>query len=102
MIVVSFVVQKLLAHRPPRAVTPTSSISDHLLNQVGSTGKINPNMLQNSGMVEELSQVTGMNPTLATKSLNTAFAMVGKQAALKVARIPTPARKASGGVKRSI
>ncbi len=101
MIVVSFVLQKLLAHHPTSGRNSTQFDLDQMLNQLNSSGKLDPNLLKNSGMVEELSQVTGMNPTLATKSLNTAFAMVGKRA-LKVAASPTPARKASGGVKRSV
>jgi len=98
MIVVSFVLQKILAHHPTSGRNSTQFNLDQLLNQVGS-GKLDPKMLQNSGMVEELSQVTGMNQALAAKSLNTAFTMVGKRA-MKVAS-PSPVRKATGGVKKS-
>jgi hypothetical protein len=55
-------------------------------------------MLKNSGMVEELSHATGMDQAMATKSLNTAFTMVGKHA-LQVTS-PTPTRQAAGGVKK--
>jgi len=80
MIVVSFVLQKLLAHHPTSGRDSTQFDLDDLFNQVGSTGKINPNMLQNSGMVEELSRVTGMDQATAAKSLNTAFTMVSNRA----------------------
>ena len=98
VIVVSFVLEKLLAHHPTSGRNSTQFDLDQLLNQL-STGKLDPNMIKNSGMVEELSQVTGMNQTMAAKSLNTAFTMVGKRA-LTVAGSP-PARTASGGVKRA-
>jgi len=98
MIVVSFVLQKLLAHHPTSGRDSTQFDLDQLLNQL-NTGKLDPNMIKSSGMVEELSQVTGMNQTMAAKSLNTAFTMVGKRA-LTVASTP-PARTASGGVKRA-
>ena len=100
MIVVSFVLQKMLAHHPTSGRDSTQLNLDQMLSQLNSSGKLNPNLLQNSGMVEELSQVTGMNQAMAAKSLNTAFTMVGNHA-LKVAASPTTARKASGGVKRA-
>jgi hypothetical protein len=100
MIVVSFVLQKMLAHHPTSGRDSTQLNLDQMLNQLNSSGKLNPNLMQNSGMVEELSQVTGMNQAMAAKSLNTAFTMVGNHA-LKVAASPTTARKASDGVKRA-
>ena len=87
MIVVSFVLQKMLAHHPTSGRDSTQFDLDDLFNQVGTTGKINPAMLQNSGMVEELSRATGMDQATAAKSLNTAFTMVG-QRALKTAGKP--------------
>lgn len=99
MIVVSYVLQKLLAHHPTSGRDSTQFDLDQMLSQLNSSGKLDPNLLKNSGMVEELSQVSGMNPAMATKSLNTAFAMVGKRA-IKVAS-PTPVRKASSGVKKT-
>jgi hypothetical protein len=80
MIVVSFVLQKMLAHHPTSGRDSTQFDLDDLFNQVGTTGKINPNMLQTSGMVDELSRVTGMDQATAAKSLNTAFTMVGNRA----------------------
>ena len=98
LIVVSFVLQKLLAHHPTSGRDSTQFNLDQMLNQL-NTGKLDPNMIKNSGMVEELSKATGMNQAMAAKSLNTAFTMVGKRA-LTVASTP-PARTASGGVKRA-
>jgi hypothetical protein len=100
MIVVSFVVQKMLAHHPTSGRDSTQFNLDDLLNQVGSTGKVNPGMLQNSGMVDELARATGLDQATAAKSLNTAFTMIG-QRALNAASPSTP-RKATGGMKKSI
>lgn len=98
MIVVSFVLEKLLAHHPTSGRDSTQFDLDQMLNQLNS-GKLDPKIIKNSGMVEELSKATGMNQAMAAKSLNTAFTMVGKRA-LTVASTP-PARTASGGVKRA-
>jgi hypothetical protein len=95
MIVVSFVLQKMLAHHPTSGRDSTQFDLDDLFNQVGSTGKINPNMLQTSGMVEELSRVTGMDQATAAKSLNTAFTMVGQRAL-------QAAGKSTGGTAKSV
>jgi hypothetical protein len=99
MIVVSFVLQKLLAHHPTSGRDSTQFNLDQMLSQLNS-GKLDPNMIKTSGMVEELSRATGMNQAMATKSLNTAFTMVGKRA-LKAAGTSAPSRKASGGMKRA-
>lgn len=80
MIVVSFVVQKMLAHHPTSGRDSNQFDLDDLLNQVGSTGKVNPGMLQNSGMVDELARVSGLDKATAAKSLDAAFSMVGKRA----------------------
>ncbi len=79
MIVVSFVVQKMLAHHPTSGRDSTQFNLDDLLKQVGS-GKINQGMLQNSGMVDELSRATGLDHVTATKSLDAAFKLVGNKA----------------------
>lgn len=79
MVVISFVLQKLLAHHPTSGRDSTQFNIDDMFSQLGS-GKLDPNMIRNSGMVEELSRVTGMDQATATKSLNTAFAMVGQRA----------------------
>lgn len=101
MIVVSFVLQKLLAHHPTSGRDSTQFDLDNLFGQLGS-GKLDPSMLQNSGMVEELSRATGMDRHTATKSLNAAFSMVGRHA-LKSAAKPaggTAKDATSSGRKR--
>lgn len=92
MIVVSFVVQKMLAHHPTSGRDSTQFNLDDLLNQVGTSGKVNPGMLQNSGMVNELAHATGLDQATAAKSLNAAFTLVG-QRALNAA---SPSPSASG------
>lgn len=93
MIVVSFVLQKMLAHHPTSGRDSNQFNLDDLLGQVGS-GKLDPNMLQSSGMVEELAKVTGMDKGTAAKSLNTAFTLVG-QRALQAASAPSPSPAAA-------
>ncbi len=79
MIVVSFVVQKILARHPTSGRDSTQFNLDDLLNQVGS-GKINPGMLQNSGMVDELARTTGLDHAAASKNLDAVFTLVSKRA----------------------
>lgn len=78
MIVVSFVAHKLLAHHPTSGRDSNTFDLDDLLGQMNS-GKINSNTLYDSGMVNEISQMTGMNEAQATKTLNTTLSMFGKQ-----------------------
>jgi hypothetical protein len=78
MIVVSFVAHKLLAHHPTSGRDSNSFNLDEMLQQMGS-GKIDSNMLHNSGMVREISAKTGLDEATAVKSLNAAFSMFGKQ-----------------------
>ncbi len=78
-VVISFVLQKLLAHHPTSGRDSTQFNIDDLFGQLGS-GKLDPTTLKNSGMVDELASVTGMDRAQARKSLNTAFAMVGRRA----------------------
>lgn len=98
MVVISFVLQKLLAHHPTSGRDSTQFDLDDLFNQLSATGKINPNILQNSGMVEELSRLTGLDQATATKSLNTAFTMVG-QRALHAAAKPISSKPAGRTLK---
>jgi hypothetical protein len=77
MIVVSFVVHKLLSHHPTSGRDSNSFELDDMLKQM-SSGKIDPNILQNSGMINELSRSTGLDQDTAAKSLETAFSMFGK------------------------
>ncbi|HCR72210.1 MAG TPA: hypothetical protein DIW23_12250 [Anaerolineae bacterium] len=77
MMVVSFVVYKLLAHHPTSGRDSNSFDLDDMFKQM-SKGKIDPNILQNSGMINELSRQTGLDQATAAKSLETAFGMFGK------------------------
>jgi hypothetical protein len=77
MMVVSFVVYKLLAHHPTSGRDSNSFDLDDMFNQM-SKGKIDPNILQNSGMINELSRTTGLDQATAARSLETAFGMFGK------------------------
>ena len=78
MMVVSFVAYKLLSHHPTSGRDSNSFNLDDMLKQM-SSGKIDPNILQNSGMVNELSRSTGLDQATAAKSLEAAFGMFGKQ-----------------------
>lgn len=78
MIVVSFVAHKLLAHHPTSGRDSNTFDLDDLLGQMNS-GKINPNTLYDSGMVNEISRMTGMNEAQAAKTLITTLSMFGKQ-----------------------
>src|SRR5688572_15553547 len=77
MMVVSFVAYKLLAHHPTSGRDSNSFDLDDMLKQM-TTGKVDPNILQNSGMINELSRTTGLDQATAAKSLETAFGMFGK------------------------
>ena len=76
-IVTSFVVHHLLAHHPTSGRDSTSFNLDDMLQQMGS-GKIDPGLLQNSGMVKEIAAKTGLDEATAQKSLEVAFSLVGK------------------------
>jgi len=78
MMVVSFVAYKLLSHHPTSGRDSNSFDLDDMLKQMTS-GKVDPNILQNSGMINELSRTTGLDQATAAKSLETAFGMFGKQ-----------------------
>jgi len=78
MIVVTFVVHKLLSHHPTSQRDSNSFDVDNMLQQMNS-GKIDSNLLHQSGMVRELSQKTGLDEATAAKSLDTAFTMLGSQ-----------------------
>lgn len=98
MVVVSFVVYKLLAHHPTSGRDSNSFDLDDLLTQM-SKGKIDPNILQTSGMINELSRSTGLDQTTAAKSLETAFGMFGKpvKAGMKSTTSTSPRRTPTSG-----
>ncbi len=78
MIVVSFVAHKLLSHHPTSGRDSSSFDLDDLIGQMGS-GKINSNIYETSGMVKEISKSTGLDETTASKTLDAAFGLFGKQ-----------------------
>jgi hypothetical protein len=77
MVVVSLVAHKLLAHHPTSGRDSNTFDLDDMLTQMGS-GKINSNVLYQSGMVREVTQRTGMNEVDAEKALSTTLSMFGK------------------------
>lgn len=93
MSVVSFVAHKLLAHHPSSGRDSNTFNLEELLQQAGS-GKIDSNLLNNSGMVSELSKRTGLDKATAEKSLQFGFSMVGKSAAslLKKSAVNSPSK----------
>jgi len=91
MIAVAFVLQKMLAHHPTSGRDSTQFNIDDMFSQL-SAGKLDPNMIKNSGMAEELARVTGMDNAAASKTLNAAFTMVG-QRALQAAAKPAAASR---------
>ena len=94
MIVVSFVAHKLLAHHPSSGRDSNTFNLDDMLQQMRS-GKIDSNILQNSGMVREISTKTGLDEATAAKSLNAAFGMMGKH--LQSGSRPSPKPKVPTG-----
>lgn len=101
MVVVSLVVHKLLAHHPTSGRDSNSFDLDDMLTQMNS-GKINSNVLHNSGMVQEVSQRTGMNETDAEKALNTTLSMFGKQVKAGVKSSASPRQKAPAASRGSL
>jgi hypothetical protein len=98
MIVVSFVAHKLLAHHPTSRRDSNTFDLDDMLTQM-SSGKIDQNVLQSSGMVRELSAKTGLDEATAAQSLNLAFTLVGKGGlALKNKAAGKTAGKSESGV----
>jgi uncharacterized protein YidB (DUF937 family) len=78
MVIVSFAVHKLLSHHPTSKRDSNSFDLDNMLQQMGS-GRIDPDMLQSSGMITQLSRQTGLDEATTAKSLNTALTMLGRQ-----------------------
>lgn len=77
MIVVSFVAHKLLSHHPTSGRDSSSFNLDELLGQM-SSGKIDSSILENSGMVKEISKSTGLDEATASKTLDAAFGLFGQ------------------------
>jgi hypothetical protein len=77
MIVITFVVHKLLAHHPTSGRDSNSFNFEDMLGQM-SSGRVDPSLLRQSGMVNELSRKTGLNEQATEQALQLAFATVGK------------------------
>ncbi|MCE9645958.1 MAG: hypothetical protein K8S20_08150 [Chloroflexi bacterium] len=105
MVVVSFVAHKLLAHHPTSGRDSNSFNFEEMFNQMAS-GSIDPALLQNSGMVKEISAKTGLDEATAEQSLNLAFNLVGKGATSLInrgnAQSPKPAPAAPSGGKKTL
>lgn len=102
MMVVSFVAHKLLSHHPTSGRDSNSFDLDEMLGQMTS-GKIDPNLLQNSGMINELSRSTGLDQATAAKSLEAALGMFGKpvKAGMKPSSLSAKTKPMVGGGKVS-
>ena len=92
-VIVSFVAHKLLSHHPTSGRDSNSFNLEEMLGQI-STGKVDPSLLHNSGMVKEIAKKTGLDETAAEKSLGLAFTLVGQGAAKYIGNNPaTPSPK---------
>ena len=78
MIVVSFVAHKLLSHHPTSGRDSSSFNLDDLIGQM-SSGKVDKSIYETSGMVSEISKSTGLDEATASKTLDAAFGLFGKQ-----------------------
>ena len=97
MIVVSFVAHKLLSHHPTSGRDSSSFNLDDLIGQM-SLGKVDKSIYETSGMVKEISKSTGLDESTASKTLDAAFGLFGKQ--IQSAAAPTTAKpKVSEGSK---
>lgn len=97
MVIISFVVHKLLAHHPTSGRDSNSFDFDDMLGQM-SAGKVDPNLLRQSGMVSELSRKTGLDDTQTEQALQLAFSTVGKTVS-KMAGKGGSSKPSSAGTK---
>ncbi|MBL8062160.1 MAG: hypothetical protein JNK32_04025, partial [Anaerolineales bacterium] len=74
---------------------------DDMFTQMNS-GNINTNILQESGMVREVSRLTGMDEANAAKTLDTTLSMFGKKIQTGTTKAGASARYASALPKRSL
>ena len=77
MIVVSFVAHKLLSHHPTSGRDSNSFNLDDMIGQM-SSGKVDKNIYETSGMVKEISKSTGLDEATASKTLDAAFSLFGQ------------------------
>ncbi|MBK8780791.1 MAG: hypothetical protein IPO22_03080 [Anaerolineales bacterium] len=98
MVVVSFVAHKLLSHHPTSGRDSNSFNLDDMIGQM-SSGKVDKSIYETSGMVKEISKSTGLDEAAASKTLDAAFGLFGKQittAAAPVAAKPNVTTGAKG------
>lgn len=106
-VVTSIALHYLLQSHP---ATPGASPLNlnSVMQTLASGGQINPNTLQQSGMVNDVMQATGMNQQQAVKSLNQTFSVLGTKVAgvkgtatfKRTGAAKAPAKKATGGKTR--
>ncbi|MEN9563717.1 MAG: hypothetical protein RIR73_1961 [Chloroflexota bacterium] len=96
MIVVSLVAHKLLSHHPTSGRDSNSFDLDDMLSQMNS-GNINSNVLNQSGMIREVSQRTGMSEADSEKALSTALTMFGSQLGGRAVKSAKTSGAASAG-----
>jgi hypothetical protein len=77
-VIASIALHYLLQSHPS---TPGASPLDlgSVMQTLGSGGRLDPNTLQSSGIVNDVMQATGMDQKQAVKSLNTTFNVLGSQ-----------------------
>ena len=96
MVVVSLVAHKLLSHHPTSGRDSNSFDLDDMLGQMNS-GNINSDVLNQSGMIREVSQRTGMSQADSEKALSTALTMFGSQLGGGVVKTANTSGAASAG-----
>jgi hypothetical protein len=97
VVVISFVVHQLLSHHPTSGRDSSSFNLDDMLQQL-SQGKVDPALLQSSGMVRELSKKTGLDEATTEQSLQLALGLVGKTVGNLVGKASAnPSRSVSAG-----
>ena len=99
MVVISFVVHKLLAHHPSSGRDSNSFNLDDMLTQM-SSGKVDTSLLQQSGMIKELSQKTGLDESATEQVLQLAFSAVGKTVSGMVAKSGSAKPSSKGSVAK--
>lgn len=82
MIIVTFVLQALMANRGKKTTAATSQglNLDSLLRQASSPQGITPAYVQSTGMVRELSKQTGLDDATASRGLLEVLSLLGQQA----------------------
>ena len=78
MMVVSYVVHKFLAHHPTSGRDSNSFDLDDVIRQV-ETGQLDNKFAKKSGMVDELSQKTGLDEDTTNQAILAAIELLGQQ-----------------------